>query len=162
MATGGRWLVRLLLVWTPSFAKARAAREVSGDFTGLLADALAKDPCGGLAAFSAAAREAGRRAGGRLRTHLRLGDSFEDAELAWRLISKMSGMRFRVERSRGESIFEHDVCPLLDAGGARLCESFCLPLVEGLTESICPSASVKIIRAAGASRGCAKALVRGT
>lgn len=156
-----RWLGRLLLLWTPAAAKARAARDVSGDFTALLAEALSKDPSGGLEAFREAARETGRRAGHRMKAQLRLGGSFEDVELAWRLVSKMSGMSIRVERSSERSVFEHGVCPVLAAGGPRLCEAFCLPLVEGLTESMCPSCGVAVVRPADASRGCAKALVRG-
>jgi len=136
---------------------AKVCREVSGDFTALLAEYLEKDD-GGLAAFREAARETGKRSGNRLKRELRLAGGFEDAELAWQLVSKMSGMRFSVARGEGESTFEHTSCPVLDAGGKRLCENFCVPLVEGLTEAIAPGCGVRLARAAEGSRPCAKVL----
>jgi hypothetical protein len=155
-----RWLGKVLLWWTPGFVAAKVCREVSSDFTALLAEYLDKSNSG-LAAFREAARETGKRSGERLKHELRLAGGFEDAELAWRLVSKMSGMRFSVARGAGGSVFEHLCCPVLDAGGKRLCDNFCVPLVEGLTEALAPGCSVKIIRAGEGSRPCAKALVRG-
>lgn len=156
-----RWLARLVVRFTPTAVKLRACREVSADFASILAAKLDASGAGGLDAYRAAARETGLRAGRRLRDNLLLGDSFKDAELAWRLVSKVSGMKFAVERQDARSVFNHTFCPVFASGGKPLCDSFCLPMVEGLTEAICPSCRVEIVQAAGPSGPCTKALVYG-
>ena len=45
----------------------------------------------------------------------------------------------RVFRRDKRDAFKHLTCPVFSSGGAALCEDFCLPLVAGLTEAICPS-----------------------
>ena len=156
-----RWLARILSVWMPASARAKAAAEVSATFAGLLAEKLEKEPGKGLDAYRNAARDTGAAMGRRLRDEFRLGSSFDDVELAWRLVSKASGMSFLVERVPGRSVFRHRRCPVYDAGGRRLCENFCLPLVEGLTSAIAPSCRVEMVEMPdGGGRGCVKALIR--
>lgn len=132
---------------------------MSADFTALLIEHL--ETTGGVGEFAAACREAGRKSAARLQHDLGLGSDFEDAELAWRLVSKFSGMKFSVERSAQKSLFVHHVCPALSAGGTKMCESFCIPFVEGLTEAMCPSCGMAVCREATGERPCAKALLRG-
>ncbi len=155
-----RSLAKLLLVWTPSFVRARAASEMSADFNALVVDALHKKGPEAVEAFREAARESGRRTGERLKKQLHLGSSFEDAELAWRLVCKFAGMPFVLHRDDRMSVFDHKACPMLASGGAAMCESFCLPFVTGLTQSVCSSCSVAIVEPATDSRPCKKALVR--
>jgi hypothetical protein len=113
-----------------------------------------------LGAFREAAAETGRRAGERLKRDLRLGASFEDAELAWRIVSKFSGMKFAVTREPGRSLFLHRTCPMLEAGGTSMCRSFCLPFVEGLSEVMCRACRAQIVEEARGRTPCTKALVR--
>jgi len=156
-----RWLARLVVWFTPTAVKLRACREVSSDFASILATRLEAVGEGGLDAYRTAARETGIRAGHRLRDELNLGDTFKDAELAWRLVSKVSGMKAHVKRERGKSIFTHSSCPIFAAGGKSLCDNFCLRMVEGLTEAVCPSCRIEIVRPAGPAGLCVKALLRG-
>ncbi len=143
----------------PAAVKLRACREVSSDFVSLLDARLHSGGSTPVDAFRAAARDTGIRAGERLRGELRLRTSLADAELAWRLVSNASGMRYIVERRPGKSLFHHVHCPVFAAGGAALCRDFCLPMVEGLTAAICPSCSVEIVEPAGPEGPCVKALV---
>jgi len=154
-----RWVAKLLLIWTPPFLKAKACREMSAEFTALVIDAL--DGEGPLEAFRGAAWEAGKRSGDRLKNDLCLGGGYEDAELAWRLVSKFSGMKFTVTRRGGKSLFDHHVCPVLESGGLTMCRNFCVPFVEGLTASMCPSCAVEIIKGAEGGEPCVKALANG-
>jgi hypothetical protein len=112
-----------------------------------------------LEAYRAAARETGRRAARRLVEELRLGNSFQDAEVAWELVSKLSGIQYHIKREEGRSTFSHVTCPVFDAGGKRLCVNFCIPMVEGMTEELCPSCGVEIVTEAGGGGLCVKALV---
>lgn len=153
------WRVRLALMHMPDALKLRAARDVSADFAAILARLLEEDPAGGLAAYREAARETGRRAAARLQRDAGLGSSREDVEAAWRLVSNVSGFRYSVTEEEGRAVFDHAFCPVHEAGGASLCENFCLPMVEGLTGGLCPSCSVEVVRAAADGRPCAKALV---
>lgn len=141
----------------PAAVKLRACRQVSGDFIAFLSAGLGAG--GAIAAFREAARETGRKSGADLKRDLGLGSSFADAEIAWRIVSKASGMKFRVEPGEGRSIFRHSFCPMLSAGGQSLCEDFCLPMVEGLTEAICPACAVEVVESAGGKTPCVKALV---
>lgn len=156
-----KWFAKALLWWTPGFAKLRACREVSGDFTAILAEALQANPGAGLEAFREAARETGRKSALRMKDELGLDDSFEDVEFAWKLICKISGMKIAVTREDGRSVFRHLSCPLHRSGGKRLCESFCLPMVEGLTRALSSSMGVALVEEATDSRPCRKALTRG-
>ena len=154
-----RALAKLLVWWMPAAAKSRACREVSSDFAAALSRRLRAGGAG-VDAYRAAARETGVRAGNRLKSELGLGSSFDDAELAWQIVMKASGMKFTVERRPSRSLFRHLSCPLLAAGGAALCEDFCLPMVEGLTEAICPSCRVEIAERPSDERPCVKALIQ--
>jgi len=154
-----RWLAKLLLLYAPGWLKARACRDMSARFTALAVKAAAGNSDSCAAALAGAAREAGAHAGESLKRDLRLGGGFEDAELAWRIVCKFSGMTFRVERQPGRSVFNHIVCPLLEAGGRAVCEGFCVPFVEGFTEAVCPACSVSIVEEAAAPCPCKKALV---
>lgn len=133
---------------------------MSAQFTAEAVRALGDSSSGGLEAFTHAARTSGRRAGEDLMRDLGLGSSFEDAVLAWRLVSKLSGMKFRVAREGGRAVFTHLVCPMLDAGGPSMCTAFCIPFVEGLTEALCPSCAVEMVTQADENRACVKALVK--
>ena len=154
-----RFLARLLLIWTPAFIKARACSETSADLNALAVAALEEAGPDALSAYSRAAVQAGKRCGRRLRSELRLGSQFADAELAWRLVVKFSGMKASVRREKSRSVFIHTKCPVYDAGGAAMCRSFCLPFVEGLTEVICPSCAAEIVKPADETAACSKALV---
>ncbi len=154
-----KWLAKVALAWMPAAVKLRACREVSGDFAALLGRYLRRDGAQPVESYRDAARETGRRAAARLRRELGLGDTPEDAETAWRIVSNASGMKYTVERREGESVFHHQRCPLYDSGGAAMCADFCVPMVEGLTEGLCPSCRVRTEREATAGEGCAKALV---
>ena len=156
-----RWLGKALLIWTPGFVSAGACRRTSAEFTALAARAAAKSGDEALGAFRAAAVEAGRRAAETLKCDLGLACGFEDAELAWRLVSKFSGMAFSVKRAADRSLFDHRVCPALAAGGPAMCRDFCIPFVEGLTRAMCPSCRLEVVEEANGETPCTKALVRG-
>jgi hypothetical protein len=153
------WRIRLALLHMPDALKLRAAREVSGDFTDILARRLEDNPSGGLEAYREAARETGRRAAERLRREAGLGATAEDVEAAWRLVSNIAGFRYSVTGEAGRAVFDHEFCPAYASGGERMCENFCLPMVEGLTTALCPSCGIEIVRPAADGRPCAKALV---
>jgi len=144
----------------PASAKARVCQEVSGDFASLLAGALEGGDAKCLEAYRAAARETGRRAARRLREELRLGNSFEDAQVAWELVSKLSGIKYHIKSEEGRSTFSHMTCPVFERGGKRLCVNFCIPMVEGMTKELCPSCGVEVVAEAGDGGLCVKALVR--
>ena len=139
--------------------KLRACREVSSDFTAALSANL-RFGTPGIDACRAAAKQAGFAAGNRLKNQLRLGNSFSDAELAWQVVAAASGMDFTIERTPGRSAFRHLTCPIFSSGGAALCEDFCLPLVAGLTEAICPSCRVELSEKPSSRRPCTKVLVQ--
>ncbi len=143
----------------PASVRALACREVSGDFTAILAARLESAGSSALEEFSLAAHETGLRAGERLKAQFRLDSSFADARLAWKIVSRASGMTFTVADCPGRAVFDHLSCPVLQAGGVRLCENFCLPMVAGLTQAICPSCGVEIVEPANLQRPCKKALV---
>jgi hypothetical protein len=132
---------------------------MSADFTAEVLRGLEGSPPEGLAAFREAARRTGARAAENLRRDLRLGGTREDAEIAWRLVSKLSGMKFRVKREGDRAVFTHIRCPVLEGGGPSMCANFCLPFVEGLTEVLCPSCGVEILKEADERGPCVKALV---
>jgi hypothetical protein len=156
-----RWLAKLALLWTPGFAKARACREMSAAFSAAAIDALSLEGESALAAFRKAADSTGFEAGLKLKKDLRLSDGFDDAELAWRLVTKMSGMKFRVVRGEGRSLFDHATCPMLEAGGAKMCRNFCAPFVEGLTRAFCRECRLEMVEEADGGEPCTKALVMG-
>ncbi len=154
-------IARILANWMPASAAVKACRETSSDFAAILAARLDESPADGLSAFREAARETGVRAAARLKRELGLGSSFEDVELAWRILSRASGMTITIERGASRSVFKHIRCPVRDAGGEGLCSEFCLPLVEGLTREMCPSCSLELVKPAEGGKGCWKALVKG-
>lgn len=154
-----RWLGKLFLLWAPGWLKARACREMSAEFTALAINAARQRSEGCLEALREAARESGRRAGERMKSELRLDGSRRDAELAWRLVCKFSGMKIAVERQSDRSVFDHLVCPLLSGGGEDVCEGFCLPFVEGFTQAVCAGCKVEVVEGAREGRPCRKALV---
>lgn len=154
-----RWLGKLLLLWAPGWIKARACREMSASFTAQAIDAARERGEGCLEALRGAARESGKRAGERMKSELRLDGGRRDAELAWRLVCKLSGMKITVERRGDRSVFDHLVCPLLADGGEGVCEGFCLPFVEGFTRAVCTGGTVEVVEGAHDGRPCTKALV---
>ncbi len=156
-----RWLGKALLIWTPGFISADACRRTSAEFTALAAQAAVKSGDKALGAFRAAAVEAGKRTAGRLKDDLGLSGGFEDTELAWRLVSKFSGMAFYVKRTADRSLFDHRVCPALAGGGTTMCRDFCIPFVEGLTHAMCPLCRLEMVKEASGKTPCTKALIRG-
>jgi hypothetical protein len=156
-----RWLAKLLLLYAPGWLKARACREMSAEFTALAVAAAEANSDSCAWSLRGAAREAGARAGERLTRDLRLDGSFEDAELAWRIVCKFSGMKIAVERRSDRAVFNHLACPLFEAGGESACEGFCLPFVEGFTEAVCPACTVALVERPAAGHPCRKALVHG-
>lgn len=156
-----RWLAKLLLVWTPGFLKARACRDMSAGFTALAIESLSAAGPQALAAYREAARRAGVASGERMRADFAFKECFGDAELAWRLVCKLSGMKISLTRESGRTLFDHRSCPLFSTGGSEACGNFCIPFVEGLTAGLCPSCRVELVAEAGEAGACVKALVRG-
>ena len=154
-----RLLARLLLLWAPGGVRARAAGEMSADLNALVVEKLSAASAECLATYREAAFEAGRRAAGRLQSRLGLARTFKDCELAWRLVTKFSGMSFYVEKENARSVFVHTKCPVLEAGGPETCRNFCRPFVEGLTAGFSPDFGVEVLEEARGARPCRKALL---
>ncbi|MEE8142681.1 MAG: hypothetical protein V3T77_06240, partial [Planctomycetota bacterium] len=103
----------------------------------------------------------GEKIGRDLQTRLKLPEGRAAAVLAWRVASRLAGLRLRVEEEGERTVVDHLYCPLWDRFRQERelsCPRFCEPLARGMARVVAPGCEMEMVRAATLEAPCAKAL----
>ena len=83
---------------------------------------------------------------------------------AWRITSRLGGLRLQVREEPDRSVFEHQHCPLWDRfrqEGEIACPRFCESVARGLARAIAPGCRMEVLSPATLESPCVKALIDG-
>ncbi len=150
----------ILARWLPSTLCASTLREAEQELL-LCIHGAVPPPSEGVDPIAAAMERLGERLGGQLRRRLKLPPSRSGAILAWRIASRLGGLRFQVRKEAERTIIDHHHCPLWERfrrEGELSCARFCTPLARGMARSVAPECTMEMVRPATLERPCAKAL----
>ena len=156
-------VARLLSRWIPAPIAARALLETQEQLLWELHKEL-PPPDDGDDPVVTIMERLGVSLGRQLQERFGLTRDRHGAVVAWRITSRLGGLRLAQREESDRTIFDHTHCPLWErfrAEGELSCPRFCEPLARGIACAVAPDCRMEMVRAATLDVPCAKALVDG-